>query len=90
MPGGVDADDGAAECSTTWSTAWCSAAGHTARPRLIAPTMAALSALGAAAGEDDLARAHADDSATRRGPRRRLAGRRGRSGATRSGWRSAR
>ena len=79
--------------STVCSTAWCSAAGHTARPpwRRDGADDRRVVGLRAAPREHDLARAGSrSPRRRRRGPRRRPAARRGRSGATRSGWRSAR
>ena len=90
---GVDAHDRPPRCSTACSTAWCSAAGHTARPPRAAHGAGdrRVVGLGAAAGEHDLAGPAAEHRRRRRrGPRRRPGGRRGRSGASRTGWRSAR
>ena len=79
--------------STACSTAWCSAAGHTARPARAAHRAGdgGVVALGAAAREHDLAGPAADHggdlvAGVVDGP----AGVAGESGASRSGWRSAR
>ena len=61
MPGGVDADDVPPACSTGCSTAWCSAAEHTARPAQRRSTDdRGVVGLGAAPGEDHLSRRDAD------------------------------
>ena len=80
-------------CSTACSTAWCSAAEHSALPprRPTTPRIAVLSASVPPPVNIDLARLAADDVGDHvAGLVERLRAPRGRSGASRSGWRTAR
>ena len=89
VPGGVDADDDTAapldrlEHGMVLGRRAHGQAGHAHHDRVVG--------LGATPGEDDLAGANAGEIGDRhRAPRRSPDGRRGRSDAIHSGWRSAR